>query len=457
MRYKLSIKQILSFVINLLAIIVAVAISNIDKDRWITSSFVLYILVFIFNTIIIYRTKRKLLCFPIVYYGLIYLFHLSQIYFALIGYNDFYCVFTRIDFESCREAFTYAFICIHVSMIIYVIAQRKNVNRRKNLRIINDISYTDKQLIKYIFIALYTIKIAIRAVWLYIGLRAGYIALLSAMTVLPSTIIMVADVFSILFLKYCCSKKQQRVTLIVIVVSEAIFMLSGSRILGITYLILILLLVPTGAGDSFRKLSLPKKGGLILLAGGALFLLPTISANRLSLSSESILSTQYLVNSNIINSVIKEFGMTILNTSVAIANRQSIKYLHGLSYFGSIVSLVPNIGNVFDPITNSFLYAEQLRPFFSYSYGGSNIAESFMNFGSYGYLVFIPTGLLLRRIDESIDSLSENSVSKQLFWVFLLYETILWVRSYFYLIVRLPIWTMAVYSLLRMLVNQRKK
>ena len=59
------------------------------------------------------------------------------------------------------------------------------------------------------------------------------------MTSIPSLIVMMADVFSIFYLKYCCTPKKRKWILGVIVSMELLFMLSGSRITGITYLLIL--------------------------------------------------------------------------------------------------------------------------------------------------------------------------------------------------------------------------
>lgn len=425
-----------AIIFNFLMLLVVAAISTTERTAWVTVSFYLYLFTFIVNVMLIKKTKHGFVNFPMVIYALIYLFHLSQIYFGYIGFDDFYCIFSRIRFESCQKAFTFAFICIHVMMLCFFVSYREFENKSLELADEN-ITTKEKSIVTYVFWFMYLAKCIVRLYLFYMSAINGYRSLINAMSSIPSTIIMVADIFSVIYLRYCCKGKKRRNILLAIILLEIVFMASGSRILGITYLILLLLFVPIFPGG-IKKLSAGKK---IAIFCGALFLillLPTISANRLY--STSIFSLDYLKESSILNSLIKEFGMTILNTTVAIRNRDSIELLNGLSYYGGVVTLVPNVGGFFNGLLEKIFYDNTLSNFFSYSYGGSNIGEAYMNFGSYGWLFFIPVGLLMGKLDRLLDMLLRKDLIAQIFIVALLYECILWIRSYFFLIIRLPIW-----------------
>lgn len=448
MNIHLSKKAVWPVIINCLLIAVVFIIDNLERNLWIKVSLCIYLMALIINSTSIYRLKGKIISFPFIIYGLYFLFHLSQIYFGFINLDDFYCIFTRMDFVSIKKSFNYAYYCIHIMIIVYYLMVKKNGEKSPNIDL--QVPSMDKELIRILFYISYLMKLVIQSTWLYIGVKYGYLQLLNSMSSITSLIIMIADIFAIMFLLYCCSEKNRQVFLIAILILEIIFMASGSRILGITFILLILLLVP------YRVNALKKKIFICLFLLVIIIILPTISANRLSTSATNIFSLDFLENSNIIVSIIKEFGMTILNTTVAIANEDKINFLHGLSYTGAISGVLINLGGIFDELLDKMLYTNQLKEYFNYAYGGSSIAEAFINFKYWGIIIFVPVGILISKIDIAIESLGKLQVTKKIFFIALIFETILWTRSYFFQMIRLPIWLFIFYFVIRNLLYSKK-
>ena len=452
MKGKINLYSIIGIIYNVLAVILCLILGTVKRDLWINFSFCLYICTLLANIFLLTKLKHSFFNLPFLFYALLFLFHLSQIYFAFIGYEDYYCIFSRMDFNVCKKSFTYAFVCIHLSLITYytIYRYKRSLTSNKGFKL----SKLDKSILQGLFFILFTIKIIFRSYWFYISQVFGYNELLSVMTSIPSLIVMMADVFSIFYLKYCCTPKKRKWILGVIVSMELLFMLSGSRITGITYLLILFLVLPVGE-LSKSKFSIKKKILIIIIGISLCLFLPTISANRLY-ESRSIFSLSYLTQSNILDSVIKEFGMSILNTAVIIDNQNNIEFMHGLSYYGSLVSLLPNLGDLFDNLNEQFYYTNQLSKFFYYAYGGSNIAESYINFGIFGVAIFIPVGILLAKLDSVIESVFSHKIIVQLLFVALLYESILWIRGYFFLMVRLPVWIVIMYIIIKGIFSRKK-
>lgn len=449
---KIKINQLVAITVNVAALIMVIAIQNLTRTLWGSISLGIYVVIFIYNTLTLYKIKRKWNSFVVVMYALICLFHLSQIYFCVINYEDYYCIFSRMNFDVCQDAFTFAYVCIHVMMIFFFISYKNN-NSSRDFISSCVMKKTDQSLIKILFCFFFVLKILVRLYWMYVGIKLGYLALLSAMSSLTSTIVMVSDVFSIVFLNNCCTYRDKKKFIVIFIIIEVVFMASGSRILGITYILLLLIFVLFSQNKNGKRLSLNYKI-LIAIAGVALVLIvPAISENRFS--SGSIFSLDYVKNSNVINSILKEFGMTILNLVVEISNKTKIEFYHGLSYYGGIVSLVPNIGGFYDSINDKLFYVNQLKDLFYYSYGGSNIAEAYINFGYLGFLIFIPAGVIIAKIEEILGKIKFESAASQLFIVTLVYEMILWNRSYFFQMLRLPVWVCLAYYIIRNLIGKK--
>ena len=105
MNIHLSKKAVWPVIINCLLIAVVFIIDNLERNLWIKVSLCIYLMALIINSTSIYRLKGKIISFPFIIYGLYFLFHLSQIYFGFINLDDFYCIFTRMDFVSIKKSF----------------------------------------------------------------------------------------------------------------------------------------------------------------------------------------------------------------------------------------------------------------------------------------------------------------------------------------------------------------
>lgn len=438
---------------NLISIIVALALTTYNYNIWIKCAFWEYIITIVGNFFFLYNRKRTIRSFPLVYYGLISLFHISQVYFAYIGYNSQYCIFSVLQLDSCKKGLTYAFVCIHVAYVFYYLFCG-NENEKAEIKENNErlLIKTDEVLVKLFFYVFYILKFIIRIYLFYIGRTKGYIALLNTMNVVTSTIVVVSDVFSIVFLKEVCNQKTRKVWLSIIIITEVVFMFSGSRIQGITYILLLFLLVDY-SDQNKNKERISNKIKLVVLVAFFVVFLPLISGSRFSKGN----FFKFIGSGNLFQSIVEEFGMTILNTVVAIQNMNQINFLHGMSYYSGFVYVFPNIGDVFNEIENAIYYTNQLKPFYNYAYGGSNIGEAFVNFGYWGIMVFPFVGIAIAKIDELLRRIVKSSISCQLFLIMLVYQFILWTRSYFYQMIRLPIWIMFFYWLARQLFKQHRK
>lgn len=433
---KINIFKLCTALLNFFVIFFVIILLDFEKEIWINISFWTYILTLFFNVFFIYKNEEDILSIALVLYVLYFLFNLSQIYFAYVGYNSYFCIFTRMPFESCKFSFTFAFCCIHIMMVVYYFFSKSSINSFKQY----EIGSFDKSLIRILFYLFFGLKIAIR-IWLfYVSKTQSYIALLHAMTTLPSYIIFFADAFSIVFLLHSCKQNLVKYWVGFIVITEVLFMFSGSRILGISYLIMLAVFVTPN--NLRRHIKLKYVFLIITIA----MLLPLISGNRYS---SDFSSTAFIGNGGFFESIIDEFGFTILNTCVPVEHHSSIEYLNGLSYYGGLVYIFPNIGNIFNVIEDKVFYTDQLLKFFSFTYGGGNVGEAFLNFGYWGCLVFIPVGMVLAKIKNTMNNLSSINISLQLFWVMFIYQFILWTRSYCYQMVRLPVWIAIFYFILR--------
>ena len=194
---KININALIIASVDVVLLVIVTLISNMRETEWIETSFYLYIVSIVVNIIAIREIKKGYINYPMVMYVLLVLFHLSQIYLGYIGIEDYYCIFSRVKFESCQKAFTFAFVCIHVMMISFFLFYRAHEKKTETNTCVS-ISSVEKKLIKYVFFLFYFIKCIIRVYWFYIGTQIGYISLLRTMSSLPSMIITAADVLSLI-------------------------------------------------------------------------------------------------------------------------------------------------------------------------------------------------------------------------------------------------------------------
>lgn len=443
---KVGIKSILGVCCNLVLMMISYFFLELPERKWIECTFFLYIITAAINIGFLKLLNKKTITVSIVYYILAILFNLSQIYLGFINSKNYYCIFNLASFEACKEAFSYSFICIHVMIVTYYIVHLqfrykyedtyKEINTYNHVRIVNRLFYL-----------FWFIKIVIRAYQFIIAIQFGYlVALVTISDSILGLFTMTADMLSVVFLSYCEERKQKK-WLILLIGLEVVFMLTGSRIYGATYIILLIVTVVCR-----MKLNRAKLFKIAALGVLGLVFMEMIMNGRLEGYGYNL---SYLKEGGILFSICKEFGLTMIDTTLAMQHKTCITYLNGLSYYGAVLPIVPNFGGMYTPVLQKMQFMRQLNQYLIWNYGGSNVAESFFNFGYFGVVVFIPIGIVLRAIETKINNYQSIGIGSQLAIVAFLYEFIIWNRNCFYNCIRLPVWLFIIWAFLKHVLTGR--
>lgn len=203
-----------------------------------------------------------------------------------------------------------------------------------------------------------------------------------------------------LWLIYCEKKKTRNRLLFIIIFYSLISMSSGGRTEGLGLLLVILYYALNSNGN----INVSKKvlRNVLVLFGGLLLLtsLTYIAQNRMGINHE--LS---IINS--IEKTIEEMGFNF--TSICFTRQyipNTLKYQMGTSYINSLICLIPKsldpTGTVLSLYNNlpELWLANSLNQtygnLYEFGVGYSIIAESYYNFGNYGWIAVMVIGILVQ-------------------------------------------------------------
>lgn len=146
-----------------------------------------------------------------------------------------------------------------------------------------------------------------------------------------------------------------------------------------------------------------------------------------------------------------ELGGTDLNLGYAIRFIPSQHpYNYGINYLAGLTSVYPNFGGLLGKIINYYSYVAVFPV--AENYGGSNIAEAYVNFGPYvGALFFLIVGYLVNRFSYKFTLLCDKKVDlyKIAVMASLIPNLILWTRDFFYCMIFQYFWTAVLIMLVR--------
>ena len=461
MRLTISKNNIVLIYYNFFALIVVLLIQFVsERNTWINISFIIYLSSLVINVLYLAHINNGVINFFNIFYVLTWAFHLSQIYLGIGDGNEWDNLFSSYPIELCKKAFTFSYVCIHFMVIGYLFSNEKKITYcNKGIKI----NQFDRFFIKYAFIFLYVIKILIKINQIRVSSVEGYLGALKENTSFSVMLCTAAEIFSVLYLLHCC--KNKNVLCVFLVLMELIFMLTGGRIYSVIYIAMLVLFVLTPDFRKYRdqqKTKVKNNKFLRIIAILVIFVFSIIMVNAVRVLRGSgfvdifsILST--MNGSNIIYDMCKELGFTQVDTVVAIENIKEIPYLHGSSYINSICTILPNIGGLFSDTIRNFYFIYELQKYRFLNYGGSIVAEAFMNFSYAGCLLFFPIGIFIQKINSKIKNIDLLDMEWQIFIIAICFRLISWTRGYFFAIVRIPIWLVLIYLLFRMFLCRSDK
>lgn len=450
---KIKINAFILVILNLLFIFIAEIVKTVNTDSWVRNFLVLVVLSMVINIGFLYKKNGSVLTFTTLIYLVAMLFHLSQIYCAFVEKNDYYNIFSTFNMTICIEAFTFSYICIHI-MVLFTFF--KSNTDRKN---IIEIDRIDKELITWFFVISYTIKIFFKIKQLISAIKGGYLNALEDVTSFTGTITIFAEVFAILFLQYCVNEKRKKILFWGIISLEVIFMLSGSRLYSLCYILMLFLSCRDSILESYHKTNnrIKKRTSyfkLLFLVFIGVSLIEIIRFGRENANIAIMSIDAFFRKYDLFYEFFEEIGGTQRDMVVALSSCDRLQFLHGKSYLLAIITLVPNIGGVYNELLNNFKFVYQLNEISFWNYGGSFVCEAYMNFGKMAIFLFPVIGLVVGKLNKLFENRTHYSVTLQIFIVTLCYVFFSWTRGYFFNVVRAPFYFTIIYFMARKVIKR---
>ena len=327
------------------------------------------------------------------------------------GKNSYSSIYYNASIVEYGLAYYYSYVCIFA---FFISIKLKNVLIDRN-NSIDDISckriYNFFRILFWIcFIPLvwyYYKLISVSFVYSYgsrdfdnLTQNTGYIVSLLRQYGVQSLLV-------IQILKFQGNQKVSRFYSLIFYFIVIISLLSGSRTEGLGLLLVIVLLTSNRAPIKKQKLSF-KKLFPYLMAVLIIILIPYIYELRKNINNFSNISIFDYLNFDMFFSALHELGGSEAPL-LAVMNSNSV-FLHGKSYFLAFLNTIFNFlpssirpdFSFIGPISLASFYSRFLN--LNYGLGFSLNAESFINFGWFGCVVFAVFGVVFSKIYNNIKS-----------------------------------------------------
>ena len=439
--------------INIAFLLLGLILSLVSfKNVWISCSLVLYVMSLIVNILLYKLTFGTMIGFFSIFYLFAWILHLSQIILGSMEMKIWDNIFYVQDFYTVKKALTYSFVFLEIICLVFYGAKKRSVTLMQNKYILSKI---DVRFVTFCFWGFYGYKVFFRMQQVGVALSGGYLDSLNLLGSFQIMMCTFAEIFSVFYLKYICNKKKMMTLLLFLLTLECVFMLTGNRLYSAIYIMSLLVFIYPKL--EIKKTNIVRNISIVVLGFILLAIVVGVRDARITgnVSFETVIN--FALSNNILTSFIREFGFTEIDLAVAVQNETQLDYMLGSSYYNAFFTIFPNVGGVFTRIIDGLYFVKKLVPFYNMNYGGSFIAESFINFKYLGLLVAIPIGGLVSKVDDVGRGIEYYSFAKQLLYVALVFRIFSWERGYFYAIFRIPIWITIAYVMYRSLLTGKIK
>lgn len=331
-------------------------------------------------------------------------------------------IFSALCYTNISLALFY--LGINISSIYYI----KENNPTKNFKIYTDSSLKRTRAIGVFFLVLSIIPhyyYLISDVWL--SLRFGYGA------IYEQTEKIGVDNFFVLVGKYYIPaliclfiyyRKQNKIILVIesLLGLDAVIMLIGGGRSGAVVIIGLLLILHNFLICKYNK----RKTLIIVICGLILTCLLAFISHIRSDANRSLGTMQVNIEKNLLTDAVAEMGSTmfcLIKSQDIIPNDEPYRY--GKTYLYSLTTIIPNLGFwKVHPAKLESNMSEWLTEKLNLNYGSgfSMCAETYVNFGNFGVLVFIIFGVIIGKIFTLFEkNIYENKYPEVVFSFILFY------------------------------------
>lgn len=168
---------------------------------------------------------------------------------------------------------------------------------------------------------------------------------------------------------------------------------------------------------------------------------------------------EYLLENNVIFDALGEFGVTFYSSYYSIlCIPLYVSFGYGLTYIASLITVIPNIGNIYSIFERYILYTNNFPSHYRAGLGGSYIGELYYNFGWISILFGLMLGIIIIYIEKKFKTSVYNQQWLNVIRILPLFVILLmWIRGYFREFIRAYCWNILLIYLILLIFNKIKK
>lgn len=386
---------VVNFLIILASILVLQEIKTFRQICIVGSIFIsLNIFVnFIYSKKIITPVNIIALCFILFQFGIPILYAVDP------EYTNWYI--SQFSSNNLIESSKYTIICLQFFCLGLIISNPKKKEKNKSSYTFSDQNHssiykTAKLLLLITGIVAFPLAIYVSylaSIHGYNYIKVDTMGIYNSITRIAQEMIVPALLLLIL---YAPNKKKENIYKLVTLIYAILLMFTGARTTSLA-LILVLLFI---SNSNDKKMTIKNKIGIIL----GIFLLLLVGAFIAQYRFSGTVENFTIIS--LIESVIEEMGFNFTSlpfTKLFVPISQNFRY--GISYIGSIICLIPRsldpigiINSLYQNLPELWLadnLALRFGNLYNFGVGYSVIAESYFNFGNFGFISIFIQGLLV--------------------------------------------------------------
>ena len=276
--------------------------------------------------------------------------------------------------------------------------------------------------------------------------------------------IVLADLFylgaSLSILGYQRSRAKAKGVLFITVLMVVLGMLSGRRMVKVTYLIVILYLY--FKYNSAKSINKTKIVMFAVMAYVFLVIIGTIGDVRTTGELSFNIVMKYLGENfsyKLLVDQLGEFGYAAYSLGACVEYFASETMGYGVNYLTAWLQVLPNIGGIITGLSDELSFVLQLPSVYQKALGGSIIGELYYNFGVFLAIPSFLLGGILTKVTVDLDDSIDNGYISQkgMLSILLFSPTLMWIRSTFNEFPRAVVWYFIIVYMLKIFLRSKNE
>ena len=419
-----------------------------------------YSVLILFNlmlqTFVLYKTIGLVNFFYafVVFY---YVFHFGQIIMLGIfpwyeyDYVNYVETYMTRHMGALKDTLVLCINCINIFVLGALLVRKPQLRSLSN-----KISrYNYRAICKVVFIILFSFRVLLDAIALYISFYLGYSGTWESF--LPGVVSALGIMgFGVIPLYYFSieDKKQQKRFLLFITAYLLLTMLSGNRGHQMTCIVGLLIV--------YLTINKPNVKSLLLLGVLGFFGLQFVDfifdlrAEGLNAYLNSGMNKEVASSSNIFLETIGTFGETIFTPFLVLENYKSVDPFWGECFVKSIAAIVPDITGGLRDINDQAVFAKMIKE--GHTIGGSFAGEMYYNFGNTYYLPTLLIGMIYASLSNKVSCYVKLHRIDMVYMSLPICVLFLWwVRDSIGNMTREIVWLWILFAIMKVLYKKKKR